>query len=163
MISVEHLVKKYDKVIAVNDISFTVHPGEVTVLLGPNGAGKSTAIKSIAGLLNYEGRITICGVPNKSIEAKKIFGYVPEIPALFDLMTVWDHAEFIAKAYRLADGWQQEAEQLLRRFEILDKKDTLCRELSKGMLQKVSIVLALMIGPRAVLFDEPLIGLDPRL
>ncbi|MDI9499304.1 MAG: ABC transporter ATP-binding protein [Bacillota bacterium] len=162
MISVEHLVKKYDKVIAVNDISFTVHPGEVTVLLGPNGAGKSTAIKSIAGLLNYEGRITICGVPNKSIEAKKIFGYVPEIPALFDLMTVWDHAEFIAKAYRLADGWQQEAEQLLRRFEILDKKDTLCRELSKGMLQKVSIVLALMIGPRAVLFDEPLIGLDPK-
>ncbi|MGB4648531.1 MAG: AAA family ATPase, partial [Acetivibrionales bacterium] len=77
-------------------------------------------------------------------------------------MTVWDHAEFIAKAYRLADGWQQEAEQLLRRFEILDKKDTLCRELSKGMLQKVSIVLALMIGPRAVLFDEPLIGLDPK-
>jgi len=162
VIKVEHLVKKYDKVVAVNDISFTVHPGEVTVLLGPNGAGKSTAIKSIAGLLNYEGEITICGMPNKSVEAKRVFGYVPEIPALFELMTIWDHVQFIAKAYRLEDGWQQEAEQLLRRFEILDKKDSLSRELSKGMLQKVSIVLALLIRPKAVLFDEPLIGLDPK-
>ncbi len=162
VIKVEHLVKKYDKVTAVNDISFTVHPGEVTVLLGPNGAGKSTAIKSIAGLLNYKGEITICGMPNKSIEAKRVFGYVPEIPALFELMTIWDHVQFIAKAYRLEEGWQEEAEQLLKRFEILDKKDSLSRELSKGMLQKVSIVLALMINPKAVLFDEPLIGLDPK-
>lgn len=162
MIRVEHLVKKYDKVTAVNDISFTVHPGEVTVLLGPNGAGKSTAIKSIAGLLNYSGEITICGMPNKSIEAKRVFGYVPEIPALFELMTIWEHAQFIAKAYRLDDGWQEETEQLLRRFELLDKKDTLSRELSKGMVQKASITLALMIWPKAVLFDEPLIGLDPK-
>jgi ABC-2 type transport system ATP-binding protein len=162
VIRVEHLVKKYDKVTAVNDISFTVHPGEVTVLLGPNGAGKSTAIKSIAGLLNYSGEITICGMPNKSIEAKRVFGYVPEIPALFELMTIWEHAQFIAKAYRLDDGWQEETEQLLRRFELLDKKDTLSRELSKGMVQKASITLALMIWPKAVLFDEPLIGLDPK-
>ena len=162
MIRVEHLVKKYDKVTAVNDISFTVHPGEVTVLLGPNGSGKSTAIKSIAGLLNYSGEITICGMPNKSIEAKRVFGYVPEIPALFELMTIWEHAQFIAKAYRLDDGWQEETEQLLRRFELLDKKDTLSRELSKGMVQKASITLALMIWPKAVLFDEPLIGLDPK-
>lgn len=139
-----------------------MHPGEVSVLLGPNGAGKSTAIKCIAGLLNYDGDITICGMPNKSIEAKRVFGYVPEIPALFDLMTIWDHVQFIAKAYRLEEGWQAEAEQLLGRFEILDKKDTLSRELSKGMLQKVSITLALMIRPKAVMFDEPLVGLDPK-
>src|SRR5690606_21285877 len=100
--------------------------------------------------------------PNKSLEAKRVFGYVPEIPALFELMTIWDHVQFIAKAYRLEDGWQQEAEKLLKRFEILDKKDSLSRELSKGMLQKVSIVLALLIQPKAVLVDEPLIGLDPK-
>jgi ABC-2 type transport system ATP-binding protein len=162
VISVKHLVKKYDKVTAANDVTFSVYPGEITVLLGPNGAGKSTTIKSIAGLLNYDGEITICSRHNKSIEAKKAFGFVPEIPALFDLMTVWEHACFIAKAYKLEDGWEAETEELLRRFEILDKKDCISRELSKGMLQKVSIVLALMIKPRAVLFDEPLIGLDPK-
>lgn len=162
MINIKNLVKKYDKVIAADKVSFNVYPGEVTILLGPNGAGKSTTIKSIAGLLNYEGEITICGNPNRSIEARRVFGYVPEMPSLFDLMTVWEHAEFIAKAYRLEEGWQAEAEGLLKRLEILDKKDSLSRELSKGMLQKVSIVLALMIRPKAVLFDEPLVGLDPK-
>ncbi len=162
MINVKHLVKKYDKVIAANDVNFNVYPGEVTVLLGPNGAGKSTTIKCIAGLLNYDGEITICGKHNKSIEAKKTFGFVPEIPALFDLMTVWEHAQFIARAYKLEEGWQERAEELLKRFEILDKRDSISRELSKGMLQKVSIVLALMVQPKAVLFDEPLIGLDPK-
>lgn len=162
MIHVRHLVKKYDKFIAANDISFTVYPGEVTILLGPNGAGKSTTIKSIAGLLNYEGDITICNFINNSIDAKKLFGFVPEMPALFDLMTVWEHVEFIARAYRLKEGWQARAEVLLKRLEILDKKDNLSRELSKGMMQKVSIVLALMTEPKAVLFDEPLVGLDPK-
>lgn len=162
MISIKNLVKKYDKVTAVDNVSINVYPGETTILLGPNGAGKSTTIKSIAGLLNHEGEITVCGYPCKSIEAKKVFGYVPEMPSLFDLMTVWEHARFIAKAYRLEEGWEAETEQLLRRLEILDKKDCLSRELSKGMLQKVSIVMALMIRPQAVLFDEPLVGLDPK-
>jgi ABC-2 type transport system ATP-binding protein len=162
VISIKNLVKKYDKVTAVDNVSINVYPGEITILLGPNGAGKSTTIKSIAGLLNYEGEITVCGHPTKSTDAKKIFGYVPEMPSLFDLMTVWEHAEFIAKAYRLEEGWQAETEQLLKRLEILEKKDCLSRELSKGMLQKVSIVMALMIRPQAVLFDEPLVGLDPK-
>jgi len=162
MIEVKHLVKKYDKVLAANDVNFTVHPGEVTILLGPNGAGKSTTIKSIAGLLNYSGDISICEYINKSVDAKMVFGYVPEMPALFELLTIWEHAGFIARAYKLEDGWQARTEQLLARFEILDKRDSLSRELSKGMMQKVSIVLAMMTEPKAVLFDEPLVGLDPK-
>ena len=162
MICVNNLVKKYDQLIAADKVNLKIHSGEVTILLGPNGAGKSTTIKSIAGLLNYEGTIRICGYDNKSIDAKKVFGFVPEIPALYDLMTVWEHAEFIARAYKLADGWQARTEELLKRFEIMEKKDKLTRELSKGMMQKISIVLALMIEPKAVLFDEPLVGLDPK-
>jgi ABC-2 type transport system ATP-binding protein len=162
MIEIKDFVKKYDKFTAVDHLNMTVHAGEATILLGPNGAGKSTTIKSIAGLLNYEGAITINGYHNKSNEAKRIFGYVPEVPALYDLMTVGEHTEFIARAYKLDEGWRVRTEELLNRFEIADKKDKLIRELSKGMTQKVSIVLALMIEPKAVLFDEPMVGLDPK-
>ena len=162
MIEVMNLTKKYRDFKAVDNISLSVRPGEVTVLLGPNGAGKSTTIKSIAGLLNYEGNITICGYPNKSNDAKRIFGYIPETPALYDLLTVSEHMEFIARAYNLSEDWTQRSEKLLGRLELSDKKDKLARELSKGMMQKVSIAAALVPAPRAVLFDEPLVGLDPK-
>ncbi len=162
VIQVCNVIKKYDRFVAADKVNLTIHPGEVTILLGPNGAGKSTTIKCIAGLLNYEGMINICGYNNKSVDAKKVFGYVPEVPALYELMTVWEHAEFIARAYKLEDGWKKRVDELLNRFEVSDKKDKLTRELSKGMMQKVSIILAIMIDPRAVLFDEPLVGLDPK-
>ncbi len=162
MIAVKGLVKKYEKLTAVDNISFTAQPGEITVILGPNGAGKSTAIKSIAGLLKHTGQIDICSQPNKSLEAKRILGYIPEVPALYDLLTVGEHLEFIARAYRLEDGWRERGEALLNRLEILDKKDKLSRELSKGMTQKLSIAAALLPQPKAVIFDEPLVGLDPK-
>lgn len=162
MISINNLTKNYKKFKAVDDICLTAQPGKITILLGPNGAGKSTTIKSIAGLLKFDGNITIWGQQNKSIEAKKIFGYIPETPALYDLLTPWEHAQFIAKAYMLEDAWEQRAKDLFERLEIFDKKDKYVRELSKGMTQKLSIALALMIEPKAVLFDEPLVGLDPK-
>lgn len=162
MLTVTNLVKKYDKFKAVDDITFGALPGEVTVILGPNGAGKSTAIKSVAGLLNFTGNIEICGLPNKSLEAKRLLGYVPEIPALYDLLTVDEHIRFIARAYKLPDGWREYGDILLKRLEIDDKRDKLSRELSKGMTQKLSIVLAMLIRPRVIIFDEPLVGLDPK-
>lgn len=88
MLTVSHLTKRYKKLLANDDLSFTVGPGEITVLAGPNGAGKSTAIKCIAGLLRYEGSIRIGPYPNKQLEAKRMFGYIPEIPAPYD--TPWN-------------------------------------------------------------------------
>ena len=88
MINVSHLTKKYKNTHANDNISFIVDSGEIAVLAGSNGAGKSTAIKCIAGLLRYDGEIEICGLKNKSLEAKKIIGYIPEIPAPFDLLMV---------------------------------------------------------------------------
>ncbi|QNU65942.1 ABC transporter ATP-binding protein [Ruminiclostridium herbifermentans] len=162
MISVKNLTKEYKKIKAVDNISLTAKPGEITILLGPNGAGKSTTIKSIAGLLKFEGEITICEFPNKTIDAKRIFGYIPETPALYELLTPWEHAEFIAKAYKLNNDWKDKIKVIFERLEIYDKKDKYVRELSKGMTQKLSIALALLTDPKAVLFDEPLVGLDPK-
>ncbi|MDR1206476.1 MAG: ABC transporter ATP-binding protein [Peptococcaceae bacterium] len=161
MIDVQNVSKRYGKFLAADNISLTVNPGELTVLLGPNGAGKSTLIKSICGLLRYQGSITVGGFDNRAAEAKRLLGYVPEMPVLYPMLTVCEHLEFIAKAYRLRD-WEPLAEELLRRFEMWDKTAKLGKELSKGMQQKVSVCCALLPKPKAVVLDEPLVGLDPH-
>ena len=161
MLDVYQLTKKYRSLLANDNLTFSVKPGEIAVMAGPNGAGKSTAIKCIAGLLRFNGVITVCGFPNKSTEAKRRFGYIPEIPAPFEMLTVGEHMEFIARAYRV-DDWNEKAERLLARMELDDKKDKLGKELSKGMQQKLSICCALLPDPEVVLLDEPLVGLDPH-
>ena len=161
MITVSHVTKRYGKVTANNDISFTVGDGRIAVLLGPNGAGKSTIIKCITGLLRFQGEIAIDQFGNKTLDAKRRLGYVPEMPALYVLLAVSEHLEFIARAYELPD-WEADAQKLLERFELADKADKLGKELSKGMQQKVSICCALLPKPRAIIFDEPMVGLDPH-
>jgi ABC-type multidrug transport system ATPase subunit len=161
MIIAKNVSKKYGKFLANDNISLTVRPGEMTVLLGPNGSGKSTLIKSICGLLRYQGIITIGGFDNHTAEAKRLLGYVPEMPVMYPMLTVYEHLEFIAKAYRL-QNWKPLAEELLRRFELTDKIGKLGKELSKGMQQKVSVSCALLPQPKAVILDEPLVGLDPH-
>ena len=101
MIEVRNMTKKYGKLTANDNINLSVGRGELAVLLGPNGAGKSTLIKSICGLLRFQGTITIGGHENHTIEAKRLLGYVPEFPVLYPMLTVAEHLEFIAKAYRL--------------------------------------------------------------
>ncbi len=162
MLEVEHLTKKFKSFPAVDDISFTLNKGDIVGLLGPNGAGKSTTIKTIAGLLRKTaGQISIGGYPNNSREAKKKFTYVPEVPELYDMLTVWEHLQFIAYAYDVAD-FEEKAERLIERYDLHDKKDKLAKELSKGMKQKVSICCGLLPEPELYLFDEPMIGLDPK-
>ncbi len=161
MLQILNLSKSYHKTLAVDDVSFTVPNGQVGILLGPNGAGKSTIIKSISGLLRYDGAITIQGIPSRELSAKQIFGYVPEIPALFDALTVREHLEYIRRAYH-SDVTDAEIEEILQRFELDDKQDKLGNELSKGMMQKVSICCALAIKPKVILLDEPMVGLDPQ-
>lgn len=161
MLTVSNLTKRYDSLLANDDVSLEVQPGEIAVLMGPNGAGKSTAIKCIAGLLRFHGSILVCGVPNKKAEARRVFGYVPELPALFPLLTVWEHVEFISRAYQLQD-WRERAEALLDRMELTDKKEKLGQELSKGMQQKLSLCCALLPQPKVIMLDEPLVGLDPH-
>ena len=162
MISVQGLTKKYGKFVANDNITLELKAGELGVLLGPNGAGKSTLIKSICGLLRFSGSIAVDGHENRSLEAKQVLGYVPEIPVPYPMLTVAEHMEFIARAYRMGDGWQDRAQALMARFELEDKQNKLGKELSKGMKQKVSICCAMLPNPKVIIFDEPLSGLDPH-
>ncbi len=161
MLQVIKVSKKYGKFKANNNLTFNVNSGEISILVGPNGAGKSTIIKSIAGLLRFEGDILVNGAKNKTVEAKRNLGYIPEVPVLYDMITAWEHLEFIARAYSLTE-WKEKGEKLFKRFDLEDKKNKLGSELSKGMQQKVSICLALLPNPKVLLFDEPFVGLDPH-
>ncbi len=161
MLNVNHVTKKYGKLLACNDVSFHLDKGSVTVLLGPNGAGKSTIMKSIIGLLKYDGEITVDSHFNKTSEARRILGYIPEMPSLYPNLTVSEHMEFLARAYRLSD-YKEKANSLLEMFELSDKKKKFGDELSKGMQQKLNICLGLLPEPGLLLLDEPMIGLDPH-
>ena len=160
MLTVDNVTKKYKKFLAVDELSFKLDDGQTGVLLGPNGAGKSTIIKCIAGLLQFTGTIEINGMSNKELEAKRQLGYIPEVPALYDTLTIDEHLEFIRRAYKCDN--RQYMEDLIERFELGDKRRKLGRELSKGMQQKVSICCALIHDPSVVIFDEPMVGLDPH-
>ncbi len=161
MLDVQNVTKKYSKVIACDDVSFHLDKGSVTVLLGPNGAGKSTLMKAIIGFLKYDGSITVADFPNKSQKARRLLGYIPEMPSLYPNLTVSEHMEFIARAYKLTN-YKERIDELLERFELSDKRRKFGDELSKGMQQKLNICLGLLPDPQVLLLDEPMIGLDPH-
>lgn len=161
MLKVNNLTKSYKNTKAVDNVSFDIPKGEVVVLVGPNGAGKSTTIKSIVGLLRFKGEIKIGPYANKDAKAKKMLAYVPEIPTLFPLLTVREHIEYMALAYGKVVN-EEKVEDLLKRFDLDDKQDKLGDELSKGMMQKVSICAAVIVDPEVIILDEPMIGLDPK-
>jgi len=164
LIQVEDFHKAYRETIAVAGLSFEVRGGEVMGLVGPNGAGKTTTMRAIAGILPAtRGRLLVAGhdVAADPVAAKRELAYVPDDPKLFDSLTVWEHIEFIASAYAVAD-FAGAGTRLLEQFELTEKRDSLAQELSRGMRQKVAICCAYLHQPKAILFDEPLTGLDPR-
>lgn len=160
MLQIKNVTKTYGSLVANDQVSGSIEPNTIALLVGPNGAGKSTLLKCIMGLLRYRGTITVDGHDNHALEAKRLLGYVPEIPEPYPLLTVGEHMEMIARLYKLTD-WQEKSNALLRRFELTDKVDKLGGELSKGMQQKISICTAMLPDPTCILFDEPLVGLDP--
>lgn len=161
MLVVNNVTKKYKKELACDNVSFTLEDGQVNVLLGPNGAGKSTIMKSVIGFLRYDGEISVKDYMNKTVEAKRIMGYMPEIPSLYPNLTVGEHMDFVAKAYKL-ENYKEYKNELLTRFELIDKEKKFGDELSKGMQQKLSLCCALLPKPQLLLMDEPMIGLDPH-
>ncbi len=163
-ISVTGFSKNYGETLAVHDLSFVVAAGSILGMLGPNGAGKTTTLRAMAGTLQPSGgRLSIGGqdIVENSVAAKQQLAFVPDDPRLFDSLTVWEHLEFIAAAYRVPD-FAAAGESLLEQFELTDKRNTPARELSRGMRQKAAISCAYLHRPSAILFDEPLTGLDPR-
>ena len=161
MLEVSHYTKRYGSSLACEDLSFSLPDGSITVLLGPNGAGKSTLMKGITGFLRFEGQILINGMPNTELASRRTLGYIPEIPSFYPNLTVWEHMEFVARAYRMRD-YTARAEALLERFSLTEHRKKLGSALSKGMAQKLSICLGLFTQPTVLLLDEPFIGLDPH-
>jgi ABC-2 type transport system ATP-binding protein len=163
VIRVDDFHKTYRDTVAVAGLSFHVPPGAILGLVGPNGAGKTTTLRALAGIIRpTRGSLAIAGhdVLSDPIAAKSDLAYIPDDPKLFDALTIWEHLEFIASAYRVGDFTARGA-ALLQQFELVEKRDTMAQELSRGMRQKVAISCAYLHNPKALLFDEPLTGLDP--
>ncbi|MEK6259006.1 MAG: ABC transporter ATP-binding protein [Planctomycetota bacterium] len=164
MIRVEHYEKNYRETVAVRGLSFEVPAGSILGLVGPNGAGKTTTLRALAGIIPpSRGLLQVAGhdVVQEPTAAKSQLAFIPDEPQLFDVLTVWEHLEFTASVYRVP-AYEPEAERLLAQFELTEKRETIAQELSRGMRQKVAICCAYLHQPRAILFDEPLTGLDPR-
>jgi ABC-2 type transport system ATP-binding protein len=164
MIEVQQLTKRYEGRTAVDRLTFTVRGGEILGLVGPNGAGKTTTMRAICGIHPpTSGTVRVGGhdVERDALAAKRLLALIPDEPQLFASLTVWEHLDFAARVYGVR-GWEPAAEQLLAELELLDRRDSMADELSRGMRQKVAVASALLHDPRALLLDEPLTGLDPR-
>ena len=145
-------------------IKLEVGAGEILGLVGPNGAGKTTTLRTLSGIIPpTHGQLYIAGydVVADPVAAKRQMAYVPDDPKLFETLTVLEHLEFVAAAYRVGECGQRMTE-LLEQFDLYEKRNTVAQELSRGMRQKVAILCAYLHDPKVMLFDEPLTGLDPR-
>ena len=163
MIQVEGLTKLYGEFVAVNDLSFAVQPAEVLGLVGPNGAGKTTTLRCLAGIIPpTRGRISVCGhdLVQDPIAAKRQLALFTDEPRLFDYLTVQQHLAFTARIYQVS-GYEPLANQLIEELELVEKRNSLPVELSRGMKQKLAIACGLLHAPKVIYFDEPLTGLDP--
>ncbi|SDX22603.1 ABC-2 type transport system ATP-binding protein [Marininema mesophilum] len=158
ILEVEKLSVCYEgKENAVNDLSFSLESGELMGLIGPNGAGKSTTIRAILGLINKtRGEVRVNGENHR-------YGYIPEHPVLYKDLTLWEHLELLATTYEIPkETYEKEAGSFLSRFDLSDAKHHLPVGFSKGMKQKVMLMIAFLMKPDLYIVDEPFIGLDPK-
>ena len=166
MIEIDNLVKKYGDHVAVDHLSLTVEPGKIYGFLGPNGAGKSTTMNIITGYLGAtSGTVTINGhdIFKEPEEAKKCVGYLPEIPPLYTDMTVLEYLNFVAELKKLEKGLRKRyVEEAMETTGILDVKNRMIRNLSKGYRQRVGFAQAILGYPEIIILDEPTVGLDPK-
>ncbi len=165
MITVEHLSKRYGDVLAVDDLSFTIEDGHIYGFLGPNGAGKSTTLNIITGCLAAtSGDIKIDGhdIYEEEREAKKLIGYLPEIPPLYVEQTPREYLKFVAEAKGIAKSeLESEIDRVIQETHIEEMQNRLIKHLSKGYRQRVGIAQALLGNPSVIILDEPTVGLDP--
>ncbi|HEY9846069.1 MAG TPA: ABC transporter ATP-binding protein [Candidatus Caenarcaniphilales bacterium] len=166
MIEVEHLSKVYGSTPAIQDLSFTVEPGEILGLLGPNGAGKTTTMRILAGYLPATGgtaKISGYEVHQDPMAVRQRIGYLPETPPLYPDMTVAGFLHFVARIKGISAGDRgRRVDSALQRCNLLEKRQVLIRKLSKGFRQRVGIAQAIVHDPPAIILDEPTVGLDPR-
>ena len=166
MIHFQTLTKRFGDKVAVRALELEIPRGEFFCFLGPNGAGKTTSIKMLTGLLRpTEGRVTVGGhdLQDEAIAAKRLLGYIPDHPFLYDKLTGREFMRFVAGIYQLPeDGLDDDIDALLETFRILHAADQLVEGYSHGMRQKLSFASCFLHRPEVVVVDEPWVGLDPH-
>ena len=166
MLKIEHLTKTYGDKKAVDDLSLGIEAGEIYGFIGHNGAGKTTTLKSVAGILNFDGgEITVDGVSVREnpLECKKKIAYIPDNPDLYDFMTGIQYLNFIADIFGVsASDRQERINKYAELFEIKSNLGDSIQSYSHGMKQKLAVISALIHDPKLVIMDEPFVGLDPK-
>ena len=166
MIRIENLTKNFGDFKAVDGLDLHVRQGEIFGFLGPNGAGKTTTVKILSGIMRpSSGRVLIAGydVDRQPVEAKKCLAYIPDEPFVYPKLTAWEFLRFIGDIYRIPEDEQKKRiPELFEMFDLSDVADGLLEGYSHGMKQKLLIASVLLRRPKAVLFDEPTVGLDPK-
>jgi len=166
MIKLDDVVKRYGGFTAVDGVSLDVEPGEIHGFLGPNGAGKTTTIRMIAGLLKpTSGTITINGhdLSREPEAAKASLGFIPDRPFLYEKLTAGEFLRFHAGLFGMdGNGTRERIRELLELFELQRWESELIEAFSHGMRQRLVMCAAFLHRPRAVVVDEPMVGLDPR-
>ncbi len=166
MIELEHIVKRFGDLVAVNDLSLTVGRGEFFAVLGPNAAGKTTTIKILTGLIQpTSGHARVAGydVQAQPLEVRRRMAYVPDFPFLYDKLTPWEFIRFTGQMFRMTDAAiEDKGAVLVERFNLEPYLHKTIEGLSHGTRQRVAIVSALLHDPEVFVIDEPMVGLDPH-
>ena len=165
-VEVNQVSKSFGSRQAVANVTFTVQGGEVLGLLGPNGSGKSTLMKTIVGIIKPDaGSIQVLGtnVATDPVTVKRMIGYVPEAPRLYEFLSGVEYLDFVADVHGLAKGERQERIlEFLKALDLEGRENELIHGYSQGMKQKLAIAAALLHHPHVLILDEPLNALDPR-
>jgi ABC-2 type transport system ATP-binding protein len=165
-VELKNVVKRYGDLTAVDNVSLTINPGEIFGLLGPNGSGKSTTMKMLLDLVHPdEGSVTVLGTPVEQdpVTVKRMVGYVPEAPKLYEFLTGIEYLDFIGDVYDMAaEEKQTRINEYLNAMQLEGREGDMITSYSEGMKQKIALISAFLHKPKLLIMDEPLNALDPR-
>jgi ABC-2 type transport system ATP-binding protein len=160
------VVKRYSEILAVNQVDLAIRSGEIFGLLGPNGSGKSTTMKMLLGLVQPDsGSVIVLGidVQKDPVAVKKLVGYVPEAPRLYEFLTGIEYLDFVGDIYGIQIGEKKDwINEYLKAFQLEGREGDMINSYSEGMKQKIALISAFLHRPRLLILDEPLNALDPR-
>ena len=166
MIKVAGLTKRFGALVALQDFSIEIAKGEIVALVGPNGAGKTTALHLLVGLLTPTAGEAYLGdfhVMRQALEAKRILGFLPDQPFLYEHLTVEETLQFVGGIYQLdPEIWRLQAQRLAILFGLADKMNRRVNQLSYGMKSRLVLIATLLHQPQVLILDEPFFGLDPQ-
>ncbi|MFB3890288.1 MAG: ABC transporter ATP-binding protein [Candidatus Bathyarchaeia archaeon] len=165
-VELKNVVKRYNEITAVNNVDLTIKPGEVFGLLGPNGSGKSTILKILLGLVQPDaGSVRVLGIDVKQdpVAVKRLVGYAPESPRLYEFLTGIEFLDFIGDIYGMpAEEKRSRINEYLKAMQLEGREGDMISSYSEGMKQKTALIAAFLHKPKLLILDEPLNALDPR-